>query len=472
MRRQLGEYAPHGAFRRLDVAWHDAEFPPARPGARRGLGRAARHARRIAGERRFRLPATICCKVAFAGIATAARFRGDPRCALAGGAQQAGMVPTTGRAASMPIAEFIQVARVSRAGRLAVRFCSRTRSPETMDTLITRARNGTARRLRALGVTAQTMSSDSGGCTIVAPGALADELGRRDRSPPLEAYLQALELFAETFRPAGGLRLLRIARPAILFYGLYNPNLLENDQDLLQLIIIRGYLATAFDSILPSAGARSVEPQVLLDMLVMELDRGLDLLALGPQPAAGGKTERRAICYWLIVRVIRQLLLGYYAPVGGNPVKNPLPGPLSAEAALDPNFEGDLVRIAATYAGQSQVLTRLNNAFAKYDAMTIFQPPPAGQPLPIGNPNLLPLPQDVQIAVREELQVQEALEERWRKLVGTVAPEAGDQEGIFRLLDLVIKQAMADVALAKLPGQLRLPPQFEESLERIARWQR
>jgi hypothetical protein len=335
-----------------------------------------------------------------------------------------------------------------------------------MDALITRAQNGSPQGLRALGVTAQLDVERFRRMTIVGRGAIPD------RSPPLEAYLQALELFAETFRPAGGLRLLRIARPAILFYGLYNPNLLENDQDLLQLIIIRGYLATAFDSILPSAGARSVEPQVLLDMLVMELDRGLDLLALGPQPAAGGKTERRAICYWLIVRVIRQLLLGYYAPVGGNPVKNPLPGPLSAEAALDPNFEGDLVRIAATYAGQSQVLTRLNNAFAKYDAMTIFQPPPAGQPLPIGNPNLLPLPQDVQIAVREELQVQEALEERWRKLVGTVAPEAGDQEGIFRLLDLVIKQAMADVALAKLPGQLRLPPQFEESLERIARWQR
>lgn len=137
--------------------------------------------------------------------------------------------------------------------------------------------------LRALGVTAQLDIERFRRMAIVAPGAMSRD-GRYDRSPPLGAYLQALELFAETFRPAGGLRVLRIARPPILFYGIYNANTLEDDRDLVELIMVRGNLATIFDSLFPASGARSVEPQVLLDMLLLELDRGIDLLALDANP--------------------------------------------------------------------------------------------------------------------------------------------------------------------------------------------
>ena len=96
----------------------------------------------------------------------------------------------------------------------------------SMDALIARAQNGTPEGLRALGVTAQLDIERFRRMAIVAPGAMMRPDGFYDRSPPLEAYLQALDLFAETFKPAGGLRLLRIARPPILFYGIYNPNLL------------------------------------------------------------------------------------------------------------------------------------------------------------------------------------------------------------------------------------------------------
>src|SRR6516164_5200646 len=143
---------------------------------------------------------------------------------------------------------------------------------QSMDALISRAQNGTAEGLRALGVTAQLDIERFRRMAIVAPGAMSRN-GHYDRSPPLEAYLQALELFAETFRPAGGLRLLRIARPPILFYGIYNPNTVEDDRDLVELIMVRGNLATTFDSLFPASGVRSVEPQVLLDMLLLELDR-------------------------------------------------------------------------------------------------------------------------------------------------------------------------------------------------------
>ena len=126
---------------------------------------------------------------------------------------------------------------------------------QIMDALIARAQNGAPEGLRALGVTAQLDIERFRRMVIVAPGAMFDN-GHMVRSPPLEAYLQALRLFAETFKSASGLRLLRIARPPILFYGIYNPNLLADDSQLVNLIMVRGVLATIFDSLFPSAGAR------------------------------------------------------------------------------------------------------------------------------------------------------------------------------------------------------------------------
>jgi hypothetical protein len=201
---------------------------------------------------------------------------------------------------------------------------------QSMDALISRAQNGTAEGLRALGVTAQLDIERFRRMAIVAPGAMYRN-GHYDRSPPLEAYLQALELFADTFRPAGGLRLMRIARPAILFYGIYNPNVLEDDRDLVELVMIRGNLATILDSLFPAAGARSVDPQVLLDMVLLELDRGIDLLALDANPKERGPTVRRAVAYCMIIDAIKKLLLGTYItytnPVFADSETNPFGRP-------------------------------------------------------------------------------------------------------------------------------------------------
>ncbi len=160
-----------------------------------------------------------------------------------------------------------------------------------MDALIARAQNGTAEGLRALGVTAHIDIERFRRMAIVAPGAIADEHGHFDRSPPLEGYLQALELFAETFKPSGGLRLLRIARPPILYYGLYRTSQLEHDNALFELVAVRGTLAMIFDGLFPNNAARGVQAQVLLDMLLLELDRGIDLLALSSGEGKAARTN-------------------------------------------------------------------------------------------------------------------------------------------------------------------------------------
>jgi hypothetical protein len=454
---------------------------------------------------------------------------------------------------------------------------------QTMDALIARAQNGTPEGLRALGVTAQLDIERFRRMGIVAPGAMMRPDGFIDRSPPLESYLEALRLFANTFRPAGGLRLLRIARPPILFYGIYNPNLLEDDRELVELIMVRGNLATIFDGLFAGGSTRGVEPQVLLDMLLLELDRGIDLLALGSNPKTRGPTEKRALAYWLIVQVIRNLTFG--KPVGGviqtyidtvvyadpnesNPFINTapsgatytvelgttalanlqaaannanangqdfppspglvvylvpdeslgpevqaawagpwpvvvtgtadditkvtigpipatdipppglagpwggkvtliyqslqtLPGPIAEFAAEDPNFLSELKEIRNTYQKANSDVARLQKAFKQYDELDTVK-----QPAFLDRAELN--------RVAEELRVQASLEERWQDLVRTVAPEAGDQEFVFRLLKMVIEQAAYDADrlahLTSLPRPpLALPPQYEQSLDDIAR---
>ncbi|MFZ8493725.1 hypothetical protein ACO1MY_13215, partial [Staphylococcus aureus] len=84
-----------------------------------------------------------------------------------------------------------------------------------MDELIQLSSGGSAGGLRALGATAW------------AP------LNRLTRfvqttlrlatptSPGLATFQEALQLFIDGFVPAGGFRLLRVARPTVLNYGLY-----------------------------------------------------------------------------------------------------------------------------------------------------------------------------------------------------------------------------------------------------------
>jgi hypothetical protein len=343
-----------------------------------------------------------------------------------------------------------------------------------MDTLIARAQNGTPEGLRALGVTAQLDLERFRRLAIVAPGAMpmltvpaigaAPATHFPDLSPPLVSYLEALLLFADAFKPAGGLRLLRIARPAILFYGLYNPNLLEQDTMLLDLIMIRGNLATLADTLFPGGGVRGVIPQVLLDMLVTSLDRGIDLLSLGAEPGIDAPTEVRAATYWLIATAII-MILDNANPVAVTPQLDP--NATVANSLTNLGLTGilggavsELGRVLAALAGSDPAFGRLFGRLTLVLGDLLSQPrwrtPHASR------------------AIREELMVQRSLERRWRDLVRTVAPEAANQDTVFGWLQVVVDLAMS---LANLqlpyrdePFELRaLPPQFEESLAQLVR---
>jgi hypothetical protein len=354
----------------------------------------------------------------------------------------------------------------------------------TMDALITRAQNGTAEGLRALGVTAEVDVERFRRMAIVAPGALADERGHVDRSPPLEAYLQALDLFAQTFRRAGGLRLLRIARPPILYYGLYKTSQLEHDNALFDLVAVRGTLAMIFDGLFPSNASRGVQPQVLLDMLLYELDRGIDLLALGSsEKEKDDPTEWRAYALWAIIHVILDVLTGQFgvAPTPGAAAALPtvIPSwwktpPTLPNAAL-PMYPGPIQD-----ANSGKFLSDLTSINTDFLSATGPVPGFAGPLQRYRNIGLTTLPDSLTDkmakSVVEELQVQLKLEDRWENLVSTIAIEAGDQSAIFALLRKVIEQAAYNIFSLTVKGYTLperyippLPPQFEQSLQKMAK---
>ena len=201
----------------------------------------------------------------------------------------------------------------------------------TMDELIQRAAQGRAEGLRALGSTAQLDLERFRRMVIIGQRVVNPE------SPPLTSFLEALQLFADAFESSGGFRLTRAARPAILFYGLYGTTALENaDRRLLNLIIQRGLLADQLDCFLQcGCTLENVKCQVVLDKILYDVDRAIDLYALGKDDF--GEPERRAAAYSFVIQQFtensglvqptptfspdRCLLPVELATIGGNPLR-------------------------------------------------------------------------------------------------------------------------------------------------------
>jgi hypothetical protein len=164
-----------------------------------------------------------------------------------------------------------------------------------MDGLVRRAAQGNPDGLRALGSTAQVDLQRvyrliNFGYRLVDP-----------ESPPLTSFLESLRLFADGFGASGGFRLLRVSRPPIVFYGLYAADEEEPaDRRLTQLTIWRGRLASQLDCLLRcDCSPAAVQCQVLLDKVLYDIDRAIDLYALGQHDL--GLPEIRAAAYSYII---------------------------------------------------------------------------------------------------------------------------------------------------------------------------
>lgn len=339
----------------------------------------------------------------------------------------------------------------------------------TMDELIDLAAGNTSDGLRALG-TASLITVDRLNRLVMfaqaiypSPTSEAPDAPPVSDSPPLVSFLSALTLFVEAFSGAGGAqRLLYIARPPLIFYGLYGfggPD--AATQRLLRLVQLRGTLAEEIDCFL-ECNCDGVACQLMLDKTLFDVDRAIDLYCLGSDPDGNGDAERRAAAFGALI-----VALGVYAKDLGAELESvdrdqDVPG-ITRDDKLDCDFSDELVETLADIVDELQwpdVITELpDDSDADKDER-----------------------RRIGALIHSELCLQQAAERRWARLVSTLAPACrrdllSDEEN--PVLDL-LRAALAEInqELNKLDDsepeikcrslEINIPPNFERSLFDIA----
>jgi len=319
-----------------------------------------------------------------------------------------------------------------------------------MDSLIHRASQGNVEGLRHLGATAQLDVQRLRRLVLIGKN-LQEVMAVNPASPPLDAFLQALQLFIDGFEGSGGFRLLRLARPPILFYGLYGSSANEetSENQLVELAFQRNRLAELLDCWLQcGCTSERLKCQIIFDKILYDVDRAIDFYALGT--AENREPEYRSLAYSYLIDVVI------------NHDDND-----DNDACLPPDSTDNLVsRIRTT-------LTNIRNLLYG----TVFPPhfDDALDPIPSNEKNIRKL-------VEQELRIQGDMESHWLDLVQTMAPACltfgnGNSNGsIFNIMARLIQQAL-NRALSLEPGNdsnlsLRIntstlfntPPQYELSL--------
>jgi hypothetical protein len=289
-----------------------------------------------------------------------------------------------------------------------------------MDELLDRASVTNARGLRALGATAQVAVQRLQRLVHVI------NLEVDPETPPLASFLKALQLFIDAFQGStSGYRLLFIARPPVVFYGLYGiggPDVAT--QRLINVIVERGRLAELLDCYL---GCECCEDevicQVLLDKLLYDTDRAIDLITLGSDPAGNGEPERRAAAYgWLV-----QTFLA--------------------------NNQGCLQNACFSRIGELQgSLAGIQTGLLANSALAVPSRPAAEQEL-----------------IRDELCLQRQTDQQWAGLVATMAPSCIRGSQALGAIDTLLAQALGGLTGITDPttcpaASVTIPPTLETSM--------
>lgn len=147
----------------------------------------------------------------------------------------------------------------------------------TLDNLVQLASGGTPRGLRAVGATAW------GAHNRVYRFVQSTVRPLAQTSPELATLHESLLLFLDSFGSAGGFRLLRIARPTVLNYGLYgSANVSRAERRLIELVNRRGALARELDNVTQCVCDRAtLLSQIVLDKVLHDLDRAIDFYCVG-----------------------------------------------------------------------------------------------------------------------------------------------------------------------------------------------
>jgi hypothetical protein len=378
-----------------------------------------------------------------------------------------------------------------------------------MDDLVDRAAGGTPEGLRALGATAQLAVESFRRLILMGQRVVSPE------SPPLAAFLGALQLFLDAFDPThagSGARLLYLSRPPIVFYGLYGiggPD--EATRRLLALVQVRGVLAERLDCYLGCDCSPSrVRCQILLDKVLYDLDRAIDLYALGTDPEGEGEPEIRAAAYGFVIdeliawadadAPLEQRLCCFDPPQGCGPADRsgerlrrtlrdaqhelwwhdhhfdlftPVTAELPEEDVPHPRLlfadaDGNHFEIPGfedvTFEHLGARVRDVSRALAAVQAAH----PDADLTLPGG---LRAVRRIVQ-RMHQELCLQRDAELQWESLLHTMAPSCVRFNGVLtpvtELIERAIRAVRATPEAACPEFRINIPPHFETSLDSLA----
>ncbi len=371
-----------------------------------------------------------------------------------------------------------------------------------MDELIQRAAHGTVEGLRALGATAQLDLGRFRRLVGISQHLVSPE------SPPLLSFLEALQLFVEAFDPSGGFRLLRVCRPPVLFYGLYGIGRpLPADDRLMTLIIQRGRLASELDCFMACAcDDNRIFCQVALDKLLYDIDRSIDLYALGQEDF--GLPERRAAAYSFLIDALIEGILApgttdqKLSPCGGmaqnlgigealEVVRNNLRPLLRTSDASVRNAAsalstfGNSVLDALTHYGVAGTdlstslkdpgpsVANVNFAsmaniyrFAHKGLIDLERKPGVPED---DIPEDDPFVEEYFSVLRQELCLQQESDRRFRNLVETMSPGCASLPEVFSMLEDLSQRAIDAVSFGQCERfDPRIPPHYETSLDSLA----
>ncbi|MCG7981947.1 MAG: hypothetical protein JAY90_04255 [Candidatus Thiodiazotropha lotti] len=282
-------------------------------------------------------------------------------------------------------------------------------------------------------------------------------------SPALATYLSAIRLFLDTFENAGsGYRLLYIARPPISFYGLYGvggPD--DPTQRMLELIQQRGKLAQILDCYLGcDCGEALVRCQIMLDKLLYDTDRSIDLYAMSQSTEGSGPAEQRAMAYGLVAdRLLR-------CPEGS-----------SCEVSCTPEHENDYGDETIPCNDQFPDCSEVSCVSAKRypkleDTVTRIRDllwmdliVPVGS-CSIGIEGGGSLDEEKLSRVKEELCAQQAAQDQWEHLLQAMAPSCRIDKPLDPSRSLVesAMNLLSDLGESDCPQPGDIPPHFETSL--------
>jgi hypothetical protein len=329
-----------------------------------------------------------------------------------------------------------------------------------MDELIQRADHGRVEGLRALGATAQLDLERMRRLVIV-----GNDIAKI--SPELTSFLDALLLFIEGFDSSGGFRLLRIARPTILSYGLYGSSNSQGAEDtLVQLTYYRNRLADQLDCFMQcGCDPDHVRGQIILDKLLYDVDRAIDLYSVGNTKTKHEKTdpgpERRAVAYGYVINLglrycletldLMEALVPLFAfDVPYSAGARNAAGITQAKQSLKDQFSQT---IAGTLHALQQLLLADNVVLpAEVLISSETDHPPTRTTVAATSINVKLIPSaSFSIAdptIEQELCIQHGFEKRWHNLVNTMATtclSTSHGHGIFDALDEVLTQARQEL---------------------------